>query len=259
MRKEMASCFVAFIEKLTADGGDILPSSAPLPNDPPPPGKEDSLLSPGTTQYLLPGESVKLSQPPEDGDFATFVNHQLHLFAAAVGVTFEQLTNDYTHVNFSSIRAGILEFRRAVEQYQANVMIHQMLEPVMRRWMKESVLNGSLELPEDYFDDPTPYEACKFVAPGWNLVNPKDEVEAYQTAVRSGFTSRTQVVREQGFDPEVIDAQQAEERERAAALNLIYDSDSNKVLIGRETQPLTPENVKTDSDTVNDSEEDVSN
>jgi capsid protein len=57
--------------------------------------------------------------------------------------------------------------------------------------------------------------------------------------VRCGFTSRTQVIREQGFSPETIDNQQADERAHAAMLGLIYDSDPNKVLIGRETVPLT--------------------
>ncbi|HEY4360090.1 MAG TPA: phage portal protein [Bryobacteraceae bacterium] len=260
LRKEMAACFAVFITKLTLDDQVLPPDNTITPSsDPMMSGKEESLIQPGTAQYLLPGEDVKFSEPPESGDFSSFMSQQLHLFAAAVGVTYEQLTNDFSKVNFSSIRAGVLEFRRAVEQYQANIIVHQMLEPIKKRWMKESVLNGSLVLPEDYFVDPAPYEAAKWVAPGWNWVNPKDEVDAYQTAVRAGFISRTQVVREQGFDPEIIDAQQAEERKRAAELGIIYDSDPNKVLIGRETQPLTPTNVEPDSNSSQESEEDVSN
>ncbi|HEY4359411.1 MAG TPA: phage portal protein [Bryobacteraceae bacterium] len=247
LRKEMAACFAVFITKLTLDD-QVLPPST-IPDATFSQGKDESRIEPGTAQYLLPGEDVKFSEPPDSGDFASFMNQQLHLFAAGVGVTFEQLTNDFSKVNFSSIRAGVLEFRRAVEQYQANIVIHQMLEPVMKRWMKEAVLNGSLTLPDDYFDTPEVYEAAKWVAPGWNWVNPKDEVDAYQTAVRSGFISRTQVVREQGFDPEIIDAQQAEERQRAEGLGLIYDSDPNKVLIGRESQPLASTAVEPGTDT----------
>src|SRR5205814_1800922 len=112
----------------------------------------------------------------------------------------------------SSARVALIEFRRACEQYQKNTIIHQFCEPVMRRFLKESVLNGTLELPDDYFTDPTPYEVVNWVAPAWDYVNPLQEVQAALAAVRAGFKSRAQVIRELGFDPEIVDAQSATER-----------------------------------------------
>ncbi|HEY4364453.1 MAG TPA: phage portal protein [Bryobacteraceae bacterium] len=248
-RKKVASMFAGFITRLTTDDA-ILPMAPVSPSDPnPDPGTDLAKMEPGSFQYLMPGENITFPTLPESKGYAEFMYQELHKFAAGVGLTYEQLTGDLRGVNYSSIRAGVLEFRRACEQYQANVIIHQMAEPVMKRWLRESVLTGALELPDDYFNDPTPYEMATWVPPSWNWIDPAKEMAAYQMAVRSGFTSRTQVVREQGFDPEIIDAQQAQERQRAESLGIIYDSDPNKVLIGRESQPLTEEPVETDSDT----------
>jgi lambda family phage portal protein len=185
----------------------------------------------------MPGESITFPAVPESGDFSAFMNQQCHLFAVGCGLTYEQLTGDLRGVTYSSIRAGLLEFRRSCEQFQNNIIIHQFCEPVMHEWLKEGVLSGDIELPNDYYQDPTSYEECVWVGNGWAWVDPSKEIAAYQMGVRSGFTSRTMVVRETEYDPEVIDNQQADERKRASELGLTYDSDPNKVLIGRESQP----------------------
>lgn len=256
VRKKVASMFAGFISKPSAD--DQIFPTAPYPQsadvgDPytnstyaqaQDPGSEIGKLEPGTLQTLLPGEDIKFPQLPESGDYASFMSHEIHKFAAGCGLTYEQLTGDLRGVNYSSIRAGLLEFRRACEQFQNNIIIHQFCEPVLHEWIKEAVLSGQLDLPDDYFEDPTEYEAVVWVSQGWQWVDPAKEMAAAQMAVRSGFSSRTMVVRETGYDPEVIDNQQAEERKRAAELGLTYDSDPNKVLIGRETQPLLPPTAK---------------
>ena len=43
---------------------------------------------------------------------------QLHAIAAGVGLTYELLTGDLSQVNYSSIRAGLIEFRRRMEALQ---------------------------------------------------------------------------------------------------------------------------------------------
>jgi lambda family phage portal protein len=233
IRKEMAACFAIFITRLSGEDS-ILPGTetTDLLGSP---DRNESRIEPGTAQYLEVGEDVKFPNLPESNDYASFMSLQLHKVSAALNITYEQLTNDMKGVSFSSIRAGALEFRRHCEQYQSSVIVHQLCDPIMKRWMKESVLNGSLELPEDYYENPEPYEAAQWVAPGWDWINPKDEVDAYLSAIRAGFKSRTQVCRAIGEDPELVDAQQAQERERASKLGIIYDSDPNKVLIGKET------------------------
>lgn len=252
VRTKVAAMFAGFITKPS-------PEVAILPPDPDSPtsqnfedplnpvyipqqdiGTDTAKIEAGTLQTLFPGEEITFPNLPENKDIGEFLNLQLHKFAAGCGgLTYEQLTTDLKGVNYSSIRAGVLEMRRSLEQFQFNVIVHHALEPIKDRWLKEAILFGVLDFP-DYFADPAPFEDVVWVPPGWQWVDPLKEGQAYLNDVRAGFTSRTMVVRGRGDDPSVIDQQQAEERANAARLGITYDSDPNKVLIGRETQPVNP-------------------
>ena len=81
-------------------------------------------------QILEPGEDVKFSQPADVGaSYAEFLRMQFRAVAAAMGITYELLTGDLTQVNYSSIRAGLLEFRRRCEAIQHGVIVHQLCRP----------------------------------------------------------------------------------------------------------------------------------
>jgi lambda family phage portal protein len=266
LRKKVAAMFAGFITKPVPED-QILPPAPFIPNpqnveQPLNPvfspqqdvGTDISKLEPGTLQDLYPGEGITFPQVPDSPDFVGFLNVQLHKFAAGCNMTYEQLTGDLKGVTYSSIRAGLLEFRRACEQIQYNVFVQLGCRRTMKRWLKEGVLVGALDLP-GYFQNPSQYENVIWVPPGWEWVDPLKEVQAAQSSVRNGFTSRTIVVRENGHDPEEIDAQQAEERLRSQKLGITYDSDPNKVLIGRETQPDAPGTAKPTEETKIESED----
>jgi lambda family phage portal protein len=98
-------------------------------------------------QILEPGEDIKFSDPADvGGSYAEFLRMQFRAVAAAMGITYEQLTGDLTGVNYSSIRAGMLEFRRRCE-VQHGVLVHQLCRPVWAAWMKQAVLAGALDAP----------------------------------------------------------------------------------------------------------------
>jgi lambda family phage portal protein len=187
-------------------------------------------------QYLLPGEGITFTNVPQEADFEAFMRTELHKFATGVGLTYEQITGDLKGVNYSSIRAGMLEFRRSCEQFQYMVLVQQGCQPIMRRWLDEAVLAGKLDLP-GYFEDPYPYQQVDWVTPGWEWVDPLKEAQAAQMDVRNGFISRSMVIRSRGLDPSVVDEQQVQERARADEKGLVYDSDPNKTFLHSESAP----------------------
>ena len=69
-------------------------------------------LEPGTMSVLPPSKRVEWSAPPDSGDAPALAAHTLRGMAAGVGLTYEQLTGDYSQTNYSSARASLLEFRR---------------------------------------------------------------------------------------------------------------------------------------------------
>ncbi len=200
-------------------------------------------LTPGSVNYLETGEKPEFLQPPEAGiQFKEFLNAMLRAVARAMGVTFEQLTGDLSGVNYSSIRAGLLEFRRWCEAFQHHVVIHQFCKPVWAAWVEQAVLAGVLGTGAEVEYGAHPeWFGADWDPPGWPWVNPKDDIAAAQDAVRSGFTSRKRVVSQNGENVEEIDREQAEDNARADAAKVIYDSDGRQPAQGpRITEAATP-------------------
>jgi len=216
VRKKTAAMFAGFVTK-NAPEDQILGEGQPDST-----GAALAGLEPGTLQVLLPGEDVKFSTPADVGaSYETFMRVQLRSIAAGMGITYEQLTGDLTGVNYSSIRAGLLEFRRRCEQFQHQVLAFQMCMPIWRRWIDAAILSGALPKTGDvslYYD-------VKWIPPGFAWVDPLKDIRAQIMAVRAGFKSRAEVVSEQGYDADAIDREVAADNNRADALGLSYDSD----------------------------------
>ncbi len=182
-------------------------------------------LEPGTLQILEPGEDITFSQPADVGaSYAEFMRQQFRAVAAAMGITYEMLTGDLTQVNYSSIRAGLLEFRRRCEAIQHGVIVHQLCRPLWRAWMDQAVLEGSLNLP-GYARRRREYQATKWIPQGWQWVDPQKEFNAMLTAIRAGLLSRAEAISAFGYDAEDIDREIAADNRRADALGLVFDSD----------------------------------
>jgi lambda family phage portal protein len=250
VKKKIQTMFAAFIEKIDPNA-DVLPVNGPLDqtgNEFSPSGNPNSYdlgtevahIETGTVQNLFPGEKVVFPTLPTEADFESFLRVELHKFAVGIGATYEQITGDLKGVNYSSIRAGLLDFRRKCEQFQRNVLIQLFCVPIVERWVKEAVLAGVLALP-GYAQNPWKYMDITWSTPAWPWVDPLKDGQAAQMSVRNGFTSRRAIVAESGEDVAMVDAQNVQDNERAEKMGLIYDSNPSQVLIGRETNPSVDE------------------
>lgn len=227
VRKKVAALFVGFITRKTpGDGDSILPLGATDQGD----GTADAELEPGLLNYLDADEDVKFSEPSDVGsNFEVFIKSVLRDVATGMGVTYEQLTGDLNGVNYSSIRAGLLEFRRRMEAYQHHVLVFQMNRPIWRAWMRAAVMSGALDLrAADYAANERAYLSVKWMPQGWQWVDPEKEVKAAKLSVRCGFESRSAIVSQNGEDAEELDEEIARDNERADQLGLIFESDARK-------------------------------
>ena len=225
VRKKTAALIAGFITKpdpeLSVGGEDD--------KEPDEDGAVPVTWTPGTMQVLLPGEDIKFSEPADlGGQYGEFMRVQLRSIAMGLGLTYEQFTGDLTGVNYSSIRAGMVEFRRRMEQLQRMVLIHQLCRPVWARWMDQAVLSGALDLP-DYANRRREYLAVKWIPQGWQWVDPQKEFNAIIWAIRAGLLSRSEAVSTYGYDIEEIDREIAADNKRADDNGLIFDSDARKV------------------------------
>lgn len=231
-RQEVANLFAGFIRKPSPEDPEIDPvTGQAVVKD------ADGFtpmvgLEPGTMQELLPGEEVEFSTPPDAGNtYPDFMRQQLLAAAAGSGLPFELLTGDLREVNDRVIRVVLNEFRRRIEQRQFGVFVHQLCRRVRAAWLDTAVLAGVIELP-DYQRQRRAYLRTRWVPQGWAYLHPVQDVQAKRLEVRAGFTSRSEVALRQGYDAELIDAENAADNERADDLGLAYDSDARR----RDTQ-----------------------
>jgi lambda family phage portal protein len=230
VRKKVGAMFAGFIEK-AAPEDEIMPNQTPDGDQAMRAG-----LEPGTLQELLPGEKMSFSTPPDVGtQYETFMRQQLRNVARGMKCTYEQLTGDLTGVNYSSIRAGLLEFRRGLEQFQHQVMVFQVCRPIHRAWVDAVILSGLVTGAKA--GDPELYHV-RWMPQGFPWVDPFKDAKASIMEVRAGYSSRSDQVAELGYDSEEIDAQVAADNARADALKLHYDSDGRVPALPGEGDPV---------------------
>lgn len=169
-------------------------------------GEINMALEPGAMRILPPGADVAFSNPGQGVTQADqFLKMQDREIAAGVGLTYEALTGDLSGANYSSARVGLLEFRRRAEMLQRVLIEGQFLRPLWRRWINLKALAG--DIPSQ---DLAAFQAVRFVAPGWQWVDPQKEVNADVKAIEAGLKSRAEVVAARGRDVDELD----EERTR---------------------------------------------
>lgn len=226
VRKKAAAMFAAFVEKpFSGDDPRIGQIMEEWGDDDAQPQLLEG-IEPGAVHYLDHGEQVKFAEPADVGNnFSVWIKYQLRAAAAGAGITYEQLTGDLEGVNYSSIRAGLLEFRRRIEMLQYQMVIHQWCRPVVRRWMDYAVSSGGILIP-DYFQNPSKYLAIEWHTPKWGWVDPLKDVMADILEIRAGLSSRTRKIAERGEDAEAIEQEIRQERTRASEAGLVFDSDA---------------------------------
>jgi lambda family phage portal protein len=166
-------------------------------------GNVNVSLEPGMTRILPPGTEVTFSQPGQGLSQAVeFLKAQLREIAAGAGLTYEQVSADLSDTNYSSARVGLLQQRRRAEMLQRTVIEARLLRPLWRRWIDGKALAG--EIPADEATLAL-FRDVKFVAPGWQWIDPLKEVNGDVAAIAAGLKSRAEVVASRGRDIEELD------------------------------------------------------
>lgn len=132
------------------------------------------------------------------GNYSNFVKSCLRGIAAGLGVSYNMIANDLEGVNYSSIRAGLLderEFYMAIQRWY----IDSLITPVFEAWLETSILNGTLNLPMAKFDK---FNAPQFMPRRWAWVDPSKDIDAQVKAIDARLKSKRAVIAETGGDIE---------------------------------------------------------
>lgn len=211
-RKGTAALFAGFIEQPARGAASPL---AGTKEDPESPGVAIAGLQPGTMQILEPGEKITFSEPADvGGQYESFEYRTILQLCAATGVPYTAVTGDLRAANYSSLRAGMLEYRRRLEQLQHNTLVFQLCRPIASAWIRQAALSGALSLPAMQ-TEPQRYCSIKWIPPRFPWVDPLKDRKAEEVAVANGWKSNSDVIEEEGLDAEQVYARIAADQERA--------------------------------------------
>lgn len=221
MKKKVAACFAAFVKRGAGATQTPLAGKGATADAS---GERVESLRPGRLQYLGLDEDIVFAQPPAADGFMEYMRYQLLAIAAGTGNTYEQLTGDYSNVNYSSMRGGMIDFWDLIDHLQWHVIIPQLYRPVWNRAAALLAATGRRNIDQ-------PFEAI-WTPPRRRWVDPQKEVAAYRDGIRSGLMTQRAAIAEQGEDPDEQIEEIAATNTELDELGIILDSDPRKMSRG---------------------------
>ncbi len=213
VRKQIEACFAAFITpSLEAGDLDLGNRDGTTTNN----GFDQETLEPGMMARLNPGDTVTFGTPRVTVGMAEFSRVTLLSSSAGVGVTYEHGSGDLSNVNYSSYRAGKLEFERFCGRLQWLLIVPVMLERIWE-WFLDDAYSVGIASSRDYEIDWTP--------PSFGSVDEEKETRAAVARMESGLSSRRKEIAARGEDHDETLAEIAADLEAQKTLKLGFAGD----------------------------------
>lgn len=210
VRKGIESCFAAFV---TSDNDPELGITGT--GKPGTPGRIETMTA-GTIQYLQHGQDVTFGAPQHVRGYEDYVRQQLHAIAAGAGLTYELMTGDLSQVNYSSMRGGLLEFRRQIEQFRWLTLVPIALDAIVAAWINTARLSGVIR---------SKSVTHTWTAPRWDWVDPVKDVAGELLEIAAGLKPWQEGVRGRGLDPDenIRQIQEDQQRFKNADIAILID------------------------------------
>jgi lambda family phage portal protein len=175
-------------------------------------------LEPG---MILRGSGIEPTQvkPDRPGDtFAPFVENVLRAIAAGCELPYEVISKDFSKSNYSNMRGAFLEARRFFRILQQMISDGLVL-PSWELVQEEAFLRGMVAMP-NFYSQRDAYLRASTIPPGWEWVDPKNEVEAALLAIGGNIATQAEQIAARGGDYDEVLKQRAREVRKAQALGL---------------------------------------
>ena len=189
--------------------------------------------TPAMFEVLPNGWDFQSFDPRSGNDnFVDFGKAILRNISSGLGVSYNALASDLEGVNYSSIRAGLIDERDHWKSLQL-WLIDSFMKPMFENWLEMQLLSQSINLPFSKYDK---FNQPLFISRGFSWVDPAKDVKANTEAINEGLKTATQVLSEQGLDIEEVYAQLAKEKELRQKYNIETITEINSKGVQNATQ-----------------------
>ena len=175
-------------------------------------------LEPGAEVYVEPGRTIEAFEAPLVREYRDFVKSNRDEIAVCIGATPQDLSGDYSGMNYSVARAATLKYWEKNNGHRMR-WLRPACEDVYD-WVRWAMGGKKAGWPEvDEMDWKMPVRIA---------IDPDREGIANQRNVRNGFKSWSDVIRDSGRVPERVLAEIAAERAEFTKNDVVFDSDPNQ-------------------------------
>jgi len=171
-------------------------------------------VEPGRHQILPKGWKFDAYDPDYPHEqYGNFTTTSLRAIASGLNVSYSMLANDLTDVNYSSIRAGVLEDREHYKCWQ-DLLIVDLCGPIYDVFLQFALLASKIKVN----DRPLPFSKvdkfsqCTWLGRRWEWVDPLKDYKAKKAQQEDFVMSRTEIIRDRGRDPEEVFAEIEQEQ-----------------------------------------------
>lgn len=185
--------------------------------------------------HLFPGTKLNLKPMGTPGGVGTdFEDSLLRHIAAGLGVSFEQLSRDYSKTNYSSARASMTETWKFM-QSRKKIVADRLANHIYVLWLEERINAGGIPMPKgmgaEIFYDPIKREAltaCDWIGASRGQIDELKETQAAVMRIASGLSTYEKECARLGEDFRRIFRQRARENSLMEKLNLSFSTDATK-------------------------------
>ncbi len=198
----------------------------------------------GTIQQLPTGADFKKfdTNHPTTA-FDPFIKSILRQISAGLNVSYNDLSNDYSSVNYSSIRQASLNDRDYYKTIQQFVINH-FCKPVYERWLKMYLTIGDDQLSPLPMSKYNKFNNTVFIPRAFDWIDPLKEMNANVVGLKAGVVSMQDVVSKTGRDFEEHLEQLVKEKQLAKDkdINFAYEPYGEKDATGGNNEDTEKDN-----------------
>lgn len=186
-KQQMQSSITAFA--ITDDTGDTYNLAGKKSAD-----GTQSTIKRGQINRLNPGESIEFPTLPDLSGDSEFYKQFKRDMASGLGISYEEMSGDYSEVNYSSARMGWIAMSRNIRAWQSNIFEAQFLSILTNWFLDDLVLQGSFSMAQRQD------LGIRWVFPRREMLDPVKETKSALDQIHGKIKSRKRVIEEMGDD-----------------------------------------------------------
>jgi lambda family phage portal protein len=194
---------------------------------------------PGVVNHLAPGDKLRINRAETpNSTYDDFDRSLTRSASKAAGGSYEDISGDYSDVNFSASRMASETPYRINMRRRASIT-ERFYRAAFAAWLEEAISIGVIELPAGapgFYDARGAYTASKWLGIGRVQPDPLKAAQATVMEIDHNLTTLADALAERGLDLETVLEERKAEKELMAEMGVEPDPSQD----GQSAKPETP-------------------